>query len=700
MKNKKSIFLATILLISGISPFFAVALAKEPTTSQSDTNSFTYAWGNILTHWDPSILTANELTQMSRACLEGLVWIDMYGNLREQLATSWTSYARPDEISSLGQNSGGLKAISFNLRQGVNFQDGSEWNATVAKWNIDRLINISGYVNTQWKSMHWFDPASSEPRFTENWNLSWYKSDPFGIGNFMPRINETIVVSNYVLNVTFNDWTTDLSYMSMRMISMESYYPWTNEPIIGWGNDPAFPQDNPAIFPGHLIGTGPYKFEFADPIVTQTVKATKNMDYWNKTALEAVGLFSITDVYVRMFADEGARTNALLAGEIDCTSHMLQKALTDLPAVYADPLLNVYPTIFDPSIDTVTILNQEGLDAPITSGPFTGQTPREMFPDNFATNIGQPNGTELPTGVNRTVRRALSYAYDYETYANVSYATGVGIITTSPFGMGSAYYDPSVPYPYYDLTIARQILLDDPYYAPKLASRGLSLANDTATWKAVGLGADPIWTYSMLLATTSLKAPFVEEALNSLGFALTTRFVLNMWTEWVATGKAVMYDMFSYIWINDATNPLQWMPLLYKTTSRRVPHNLYNYAHLANDTIDGWFANVAFQGGSARQDTYNKMADSMMNYHAVWLYCGQYQFTVIANKGWVIAPESLSYPGPVAIGINYAWIGGAKAGATPPSPPPDIPGFMVELMMLSMTIAFIGIALKIMRKRK
>jgi ABC-type oligopeptide transport system substrate-binding subunit len=325
-----------------------------------------------------------------------------------------------------------------------------------------------------------------------------------------------------------------------------------------------------------------------------------------------------------------------------------------------------------------------------------------MFPANFATNIGQPNGTELPTGVNRTVRRALSYAYDYQTYADVSYATGVGIVTTSPFGMGSIFYDASVPHPYYNLTRAREILLSDPYYAAQCAARGLSLANDTATWKEVGQGSNPIWAHSMLLGTTSLKAPFVEEALNSIGFALTTRFVINMWTEWVATGKAVMYDMFSYIWINDATNPLRWMPLLYKTTSRRVPHNLYNYAHIANDTIDDWFANVAFEGGSVRQDTYNAMADSMMNYNAVWLYCGQYQFTVIANKGWVIAPESLSYPGPVALGVNYAWIGGSKEGAAPPqAPDPDeIPGFEMGIFLFAFTSALLGLVYTTMKKRR
>ncbi|HEC39732.1 MAG TPA: hypothetical protein ENI29_15945, partial [bacterium] len=36
-------------------------------------------------------------------------------------------------------NTGGYKSTTFTLRENVTFSDGSAWNATVFKWNIDRV---------------------------------------------------------------------------------------------------------------------------------------------------------------------------------------------------------------------------------------------------------------------------------------------------------------------------------------------------------------------------------------------------------------------------------------------------------------------------------------------------------------------------------------------------------------------------------
>jgi len=702
-KMKKSIFLTTIFIISAMTPLLSTAIAEEPETSQAGTNSFIYGWGNVLTNWDPAIATASELTQMIRHTQEMMIWTDHSGAARPFLATSWQTHGRLDEVSSGGPNTGGIKAITYNLRQGVTFQDGSEWNATVLKWNIERNQYISGYVDPQWKAFHWFNPSTQAARFTPSWNLSWYQYDLFGLGDFIPVINKTEIISNYVVNITLNTWAEPVNSVAMntRVISMQAYYPWTNITMIGWGQNPAFPQDDPATYPGHMIGTGPYIFEFADPTVTQTLKANKNYEYWNRTALEADGLFSPTEFYIRMFADAGARTNALLAGEIDSCGHILQVPISDLPAVIADPLLNFYPTIFDPSIDCMTYLNTEGLDAPIVGGTYDGQTPREVFPDNFATVIGQPNGTELPGGVNRTVRRALSYAYDYVAYTTEAYATGVGIITTTPYGMGSIWRNDAITAPYYDLTIAREILLSDPYYAAQCAARGLGLANDTDTWKAVGLGGNPIQTYSMLRSETSYKEPFMREALASLGFGLTVRVVEFVWQDWVATGKAVMFDMFTYIWINDVVDPIYYMSLLYKSTSRRIPNFLYNYAHLTNDSIDGWLTNIPFSG-AGKQAMYDEMADSLLNYHAPWLYCGQYQFGLAVNSGWEVTTESQQFPGPTGMGVFAAWIGGSRETVSPPSAP-EAPEDMTVVIVVVVSIsvaALVVIAYVYMKKRK
>ena len=42
------------------------------------------------------------------------------------------------------RNFGGVENVTFTLRENVTFHDGSEWNATVCKWNIDRMMLVMG----------------------------------------------------------------------------------------------------------------------------------------------------------------------------------------------------------------------------------------------------------------------------------------------------------------------------------------------------------------------------------------------------------------------------------------------------------------------------------------------------------------------------------------------------------------------------
>ncbi|GAH65857.1 unnamed protein product, partial [marine sediment metagenome] len=124
-------------------------------------------------------------------------------------------------------------------------------------------------------------------------------SDP----EFIPIIKETIVVSEFVINCTLNKWYSDLGLFGWYgFISQEAYGPWFNQSIDGYGAVPNAYDGTP--FPGHMIGTGPYEFESVDFVVESKAHATKFDNYWNATALEADGYFSVTDLYIRFFADQ------------------------------------------------------------------------------------------------------------------------------------------------------------------------------------------------------------------------------------------------------------------------------------------------------------------------------------------------------------------------------------------------------------
>ncbi len=84
-------------------------------TSYADLDSHrTPATGPIIFHIFDTLLNY-ELTDAKAGKFEVIGW----------LAESWKTVDP--------------KTIEFTLRKGVKFQDGSDWNADVAKWNIDRL---------------------------------------------------------------------------------------------------------------------------------------------------------------------------------------------------------------------------------------------------------------------------------------------------------------------------------------------------------------------------------------------------------------------------------------------------------------------------------------------------------------------------------------------------------------------------------
>ena len=74
----------------------------------------------------------------ARPAVESLITLDKTGKIRPALAVSWD--IAPDN-----------KSMIIGLRKGVKFHDGSEWNATVAKWNMD--LAIAAKKTTDWTSI-------------------------------------------------------------------------------------------------------------------------------------------------------------------------------------------------------------------------------------------------------------------------------------------------------------------------------------------------------------------------------------------------------------------------------------------------------------------------------------------------------------------------------------------------------------------
>lgn len=77
-------------------------------------------------------------------CLEGFIDSDIKGNLRPKLATSWDTAADGS-------------SITFHLRQGVKFHDGTDFDATAAKWNLDLYLQRGTGSPARWQSVEALD---------------------------------------------------------------------------------------------------------------------------------------------------------------------------------------------------------------------------------------------------------------------------------------------------------------------------------------------------------------------------------------------------------------------------------------------------------------------------------------------------------------------------------------------------------------
>jgi ABC-type transport system substrate-binding protein len=131
-----------------------------------------------------------------QAVFERLVLLKMNGSVQGMLATSW-------------KVADDRKSITLNLRKGVKFHDGSDFNADVCKWNLDLQIkakksdtqtwtsidimddytiriNLTTYSNTLFSALGKLSISGmmSKAAFEKN-GIDWVKANPVGTGPFL-----------------------------------------------------------------------------------------------------------------------------------------------------------------------------------------------------------------------------------------------------------------------------------------------------------------------------------------------------------------------------------------------------------------------------------------------------------------------------------------------------------------------------------
>ncbi|RRJ61586.1 ABC transporter substrate-binding protein [Paenibacillus oralis] len=212
---------------------------------------------------DPAIVTDGESLKITHQVFDSLLeYKEGTTEVQPSLAEDWTV------------SEDGLK-YTFKLRQGVKFQDGTDFNAEAVVFNFTR----------------WSDPKS-EYKF-EGDSFDYYDS-MFGPDG-KRVIKEVKAVDDYTVEFTLNQPQAPfLQNLAMTSFGIAS---------------PTAIQEKKENFKNEPVGTGP--FVFKEWKRNDSITLEKNPNYWKE------GLPKLNKVIVRSIPDNSARFNALQSGEID-----------------------------------------------------------------------------------------------------------------------------------------------------------------------------------------------------------------------------------------------------------------------------------------------------------------------------------------------------------------------------------------------
>ena len=214
------------------------------------------------TMWDPSTLTGattcGGVSPYGTNIYEPLVFVDNDMNIHPGLAKSWK---RVDDYT-----------WRFYLREGVKFHDGTTFDADVAKFSFDRLLD---------------DPLISAH-----------------LGGDLYIDNDSIkVVDDYIIDIT------------------------TGKPL---GNVPDILANARTVMIspnidelGEPCGTGPFKFEEMIPM--QTLEVVRNEHYWGDGP-------KLEKLIIKTIFDPSTKVMALEAGEVDLIYGVLRAEVSSLEA--------------------------------------------------------------------------------------------------------------------------------------------------------------------------------------------------------------------------------------------------------------------------------------------------------------------------------------------------------------------------------
>lgn len=722
MKKYSNYLVFTLMLFTLLIPSAAVNANLKP--AQDEEIHFTIGQGTYTLQWDPAIYQPSLGDTYRFATLENLVtvlddWDGTPEGVLPMLATDFEIEYWPEETNSRGfVNRGGIKAMNFTLRENVLFHDGSIWNATVAKWNIDRWYVITGDLtgngDTSQRSDYYINVNDNDPFYTPSYNLSWGKGKvasyngmiapgPINSSNplweHVPKINNTqILVPGDPVNgggrfrIEWNEWNAypfldTVAYTTASfnlMISMEAYKEnYTDAAFYGYGA-------------GSLIGTGPYIFDHHTASGPTTGGLLlKNENYWDKANWESLDLFAATHVEVVLYSDDDAgrdaRNLAFYNYNLDYVGDYNGWEV-GYDNVIIDPNLKYNPSLkagIGPLVINFNCINETYWKTAFDAAMWDGTDP--------AGNVGLG-------GIPRLFRKAISYAFDYDSYIQTAYS-GRAYRMDNWMGVNNTYNQKNIPIAYTNLTIAREAMLGA--FPTECAARGLNSTNldDDTLWRSFAT-SNPIFTFNFYWDIASANVIIKDELINAL-----EELGCDMWLDY--PGDVYADNEFASVWGSFAGGVFPYF-LHNGFTGVTWPHyngdDTYNYlyqyyrnigdfsfqmgfnaAHIYLDNVTQWLDQVYYSNRSQRQVLYDDIGRTLQNYAYPWVYICQTIDGIAIKSEWEV--NATAYGNHLANLLRIKYLGTETII-------PEIPGFIPSIMMATSLVAMMGVILVIKRRKR
>jgi peptide/nickel transport system substrate-binding protein len=230
--------------------------------------------------FDPFYASDGETFRVSRQIFEGLVGFQPGGStVVPELATDWSS--SPDG-----------RTWTFNLRDGVKFQDGTDFNADAVCANFNRWYNQTGAGQNPALSFYWIDTFGG---FADHKQPSLFDS-------CQAQSPTKAVVKLTRPSGKFPSVLAEASFAMQSPTAMKRY---EADKVVAAGDSFTYPPYSQE----HPTGTGPFTFAGYDQ-ANGTITLKRNEGYWGDKA-------KLDRLIFRIIPDEKARLQALQAGDID-----------------------------------------------------------------------------------------------------------------------------------------------------------------------------------------------------------------------------------------------------------------------------------------------------------------------------------------------------------------------------------------------